>query len=129
MLFPLDHHLRACLYVADPRPAVQVYTPLVLLAALLLAIVPPLASSPPRWSHWVYLALEVLITACPCALVLSTPVANVCALTWAARHGLLLKGSQQLDTLGSLSVLSLDKTGTLTEGHFMVQEVGTLSDR
>ena len=102
---------------------------MVVAGALLLAIIPPLVLQPPQWHHWIYLGLQVLVTACPCALVLSTPVANVCALTRAARQGVLLKGSQQLDAAAALSIVSFDKTGTLTRGHFAVQEACALTER
>lgn len=104
------------------------YTPLVVVAAFLLALVPSLLYKE-QWRHWVYLSLEVLVTACPCALVLSTPVASVCALTRAARQGVLLKGSRHLEAMAALRTMTFDKTGTLTEGSFTVVETMVFSNR
>ena len=74
---------------------------------------------PAQW--WVYLALQILVTACPCALVLSTPVTTVAALAAAAKQGVLIKGGQVLEALAAAKVVTLDKTGTLTEGRCRVR--------
>lgn len=74
---------------------------------------------PAQW--WVYLALQILVTACPCALVLSTPVTMVAALAAAAKQGVLIKGGQVLEALAAAKVVTLDKTGTLTEGRCRVR--------
>lgn len=77
-------------------------------------------------SHWFHLALVVLVSACPCALILSTPVASFCALTKAATSGLLIKGGDCLETLGKIKIMAFDKTGTITRGEFMVTEFQAL---
>lgn len=95
--------------------------------AALLAIV-PLALKLNDVKRWLRLALVLLVSACPCALVLSTPVATFCALTSAAKSGLLVKGGDFLETLGRAKVVAFDKTGTITRGEFTVVDfrpVGT----
>jgi Cd2+/Zn2+-exporting ATPase len=72
--------------------------------------------------HWFQLALVLLVSACPCALVLSTPVATFCALLTAARTGLLIKGGDVLETLARIKIAAFDKTGTITRGEFSVEE-------
>lgn len=100
----------------------KIYTPLVLLACLLLAFVPWADPNADRRA-WVYLSLEVLVIACPCALVLSTPVTVVSSLARAAQVGVLIKGGIILETLAAIRVVSFDKTGTLTKGMFMISNV------
>jgi Cd2+/Zn2+-exporting ATPase len=92
------------------------YTPLVFLLALAIALVPPLFMAAP-WYDWIYRALVLLVVACPCALVISTPVTIVSGLAAAARKGILVKGGVYLETGHQLQVLALDKTGTLTHGR------------
>ncbi len=94
----------------------RVYTPIICFMAVLVAIVPPLFMQAP-WVEWVYKALVLLVIACPCALVISTPVAIVSGLAASARHGILVKGGAYLEQGRKLAWLALDKTGTLTHGR------------
>ena len=98
----------------------RIYTPAVIALAALLAVVPPLFVG--HFSSWFYRALGLLIVACPCALVISTPVTVVSALGNAARHGVLIKGGAHLERLGQVTHLALDKTGTLTQGRPVVAD-------
>jgi len=97
----------------------RVYTPSVLGVAVLVAAVPPLLFAAP-FADWLYRALVLLVIACPCALVISTPVTLVSALTNAARHGILVKGGRYLEMLAAAETVAFDKTGTLTEGRVRV---------
>jgi Cd2+/Zn2+-exporting ATPase len=96
----------------------KVYTPVVTALALLMAFIPPVLFHQPFWgsSGWLMRALQMLVIACPCALVISTPVSIVSALSNAASHGVLVKGGRFLEILGRVNVFAFDKTGTLTEG-------------
>lgn len=98
------------------------YTPAVLVAAILIVTL-PLAAGTQNMKHWVHLALVLLVLACPCALVISTPVTTVCGTTTAARYGVVVKGGAHLETLGRLDTVAFDKTGTLTEGQFRLKHV------
>ncbi|GAB3265982.1 HAD family hydrolase [Chitinimonas naiadis] len=93
----------------------KIYTPLVFVIALGVAILPPLLTGA-SWFDWVYKALVLLVIACPCALVISTPVSIVSGLAAAARHGILIKGGAYLEEGRKLTWLALDKTGTITHG-------------
>lgn len=98
------------------------YTPAVVIGAILLCIA-PLTFFGGSWSIWFYRSLVLLVIACPCALVISTPVSIVSALAAAARSGVLIKGGEFLETVGRTRVIAIDKTGTLTYGRPVVQEV------
>jgi Zn2+/Cd2+-exporting ATPase len=93
----------------------RVYTPVVVAVAVVLAVVPPLLGA--SFGEWFYRALALLIIACPCALVISTPVTVVSGIGAASRRGILIKGGAALEAAGRLKALAFDKTGTLTEGR------------
>lgn len=81
-----------------------------------------------RQHHWLYLALVLLVIACPCALVISTPIATTCAVAQAARMGLLIKGGNYIEALGRLKAIAFDKTGTLTQGDFRVVDIQVIEE-
>ena len=105
----------------------RVYTPAVCCSALALAVLPPLvciiAKSSPNWSDWIYRALTFLVISCPCALVISIPLSFFAGLGGASREGILIKGSNYLETLSKSKIVVFDKTGTLTRGVFEVTAV------
>jgi Cd2+/Zn2+-exporting ATPase len=103
------------------------YTPLVVVLAMLTAAVPPLAFGWP-WETWFIRGLTLLVIACPCAFVISTPVSVVSAVTSAAKNGVLVKGGSHLEAMGAVDVVALDKTGTLTRGELAVTDVVALGD-
>lgn len=98
------------------------YTPAVMAIAALIVVVPPLAMGG-DWGTWLYRGLALLLIACPCALVLSTPAAIASGLAVGTRRGLLIKGGNALETIGRVSTIAFDKTGTLTEGKPRVTDV------
>ena len=104
----------------------RVYTPAVMALAMLVAVLPP-AVAGLSWETWFYRALVLLVIACPCALVISTPVSIVAALAAAARHGVLIKGGSYVEAPAGLDAIAFDKTGTLTRGEPEVVEVVPLS--
>lgn len=97
------------------------YTPAVLGAAVLVAVLPPLFGG--AWSIWIYRALEFLVVSCPCALVISVPLTYFGGIGGASRRGILVKGSDRLEMLAKIDTVIFDKTGTLTEGVFEVSAV------
>ncbi len=101
------------------------YTPLMLVLAALVMIIPPVLFDQ-AWSVWIYRSLALLLIACPCALVISTPAAVTSGLAQAARQGMLLKGGAVLERLASVEQIAFDKTGTLTEGRPQMVDVLTL---
>jgi Cd2+/Zn2+-exporting ATPase len=99
------------------------YTPVVVLAAVVLAVVPPLLvgmTDPTVWSEWIYRALSFLVISCPCALVISVPLSFFGGIGGASKRGILVKGSCYLEALAACDTVVFDKTGTLTEGRFSV---------
>lgn len=104
------------------------YTPAVIGGAILVALVPPLILGLP-FAIWFYRSLVLLVIACPCALVISTPVSIVSGLSAAARHGILIKGGAYLEEIGSLKAIAFDKTGTLTKGIPRVMDVISLNEQ
>jgi Cd2+/Zn2+-exporting ATPase len=100
----------------------RIYTPAVIVLAALVGVVPPLAGVG-DWAVWIYRALVLLVIACPCALVIATPVAVVSALAASARRGVLIKGGLYLERLAAVRAVAFDKTGTLTSGRPSVAAV------
>ena len=99
----------------------RVYTPFVVFAALITAIVPSVITG--DWTHWVYTALTFLVISCPCALVLSVPLAFFAGIGAGSKKGILFKGGVSLEALADVKAIVMDKTGTVTEGNFMVASV------
>ena len=104
----------------------SIYTPIVFILALAIMLIPPLFGFG-TWGEWFYKGLELLVVACPCALVISTPVAIVSAIGNAAKNGVLIKGGTFLEKAGAITAIAFDKTGTLTEGKPKVSEIKTLN--
>ncbi|MGE7983731.1 heavy metal translocating P-type ATPase [Solibacillus sp. NPDC093137] len=100
----------------------SIYTPIVFIVALVMMVLPPLLGFG-TWGEWFYKGLELLVVACPCALVISTPVAIVSAIGNAAKNGVLIKGGTFLEKAGAITAIAFDKTGTLTEGKPKVTEI------
>ena len=99
------------------------YTPIVVIIAVFLAIIPPLVIDGATFSDWIYRALTFLVVSCPCALVVSIPLSFFGGIGGASRKGILVKGSNYLEALAEAEIIVFDKTGTLTKGVFNVQEV------
>lgn len=101
----------------------RAYTPIVVITAVLLAVVPPLVISGATFSDWIYRALVFLVISCPCALVVSIPLGFFGGIGAASRSGILIKGSNYLEALNDVKVVVFDKTGTLTKGQFKVTAI------
>ena len=102
------------------------YTPIVVIIALILAVVPPLIIKDASFSDWVYRALSFLVVSCPCALVISIPLSFFGGIGGASKMGILIKGSNYLEEIANIEIVVFDKTGTLTEGVFEVQKVNPI---
>ena len=103
----------------------RVYTPIVVALALAVAIIPSLITG--EWHRWIYTALTFLVISCPCALVLSVPLAFFSGIGNASKHGILLKGGRVIEALANVKAVALDKTGTITSGEFKVHNVETVA--
>ncbi len=105
------------------RKFARIYTPIVVVAAILIATIPTILGQ--NFSTWLYRSLVFLVTSCPCALVISVPLGYFCGIGAASRTGILIKGSKELENLTEVDYLLLDKTGTITEGVFEVTKIKT----
>ncbi|MBO5178735.1 MAG: cadmium-translocating P-type ATPase [Clostridia bacterium] len=103
------------------------YTPIVVIIAVILAIVPPLTIEGATFSDWIYRALSFLVVSCPCALVISIPLSFFSGIGAASKMGVLIKGSNFLEAIANTEIAVFDKTGTLTEGVFEVQKVNAVN--
>ncbi len=101
----------------------RVYTPFVVLSALLLAVLPPVFSGFDTFSDWIYRALVFLVISCPCALVISVPLSFFAGIGCASRNGILIKGAKFIEQLSNCKVVAFDKTGTITKGEFRIQKI------
>lgn len=105
----------------------KIYTPVVCIAALPLAVLPPIGNllmgNPANWAIWIYNALTFLVISCPCALVVSVPLSFFAGIGGASKEGVLIKGSNYMETLSQTKVVVFDKTGTLTQGVFEVNGI------
>lgn len=104
------------------------YTPIVVILAVMLAIIPPIILRDGNFTNWLYRALTFLVVSCPCALVISIPLGFFGGIGGASKKGILVKGSNYLEALANTETVVFDKTGTLTEGVFEVQEIKTAKE-
>lgn len=105
----------------------KVYTPLVCLAALIVAILPPLLNFGP-WNEWILKGLTFLVVSCPCALVISVPMTFFAGIGRGSREGILFKGGASMEMISQIRNVVMDKTGTITEGRFAVREISSVND-
>ncbi|MEG1947271.1 MAG: heavy metal translocating P-type ATPase [Lachnospiraceae bacterium] len=103
----------------------RVYTPFVVITALSTALIPSILTG--NWSHWIYAALTFLVISCPCALVLSVPLAFFSGIGAGSKKGILFKGGVSMEALHKVTTVVMDKTGTITKGNFVVQHILTFS--
>ena len=99
----------------------RIYTPVVVAAAILIALIPSLITG--NYSEWIYIALNFLVISCPCALVISVPLAFFRGIGIASGKGILIKGSHYMEELSKIQAVAFDKTGTLTEGRFVIEKI------
>lgn len=99
----------------------RIYTPVVVGAAVLTAVVPSLVTG--DWNHWIYTAITFLVISCPCALVLSVPLAFFSGIGAGSRKGILFKGGISIEALKNIGAVVMDKTGTVTKGNFVVNKI------
>lgn len=99
----------------------RIYTPIIVFAALATAIIPSLITD--NWNYWIYTALTFLVMSCPCALVLSVPLAFFSGIGTGSKKGILFKGGLAIEALSQIKTVVMDKTGTITQGNFKVQKV------
>lgn len=99
----------------------RIYTPIVVLAAILTAIIPSIVTG--DWNHWIYTAITFLVISCPCALVLSVPLAFFAGIGAGSRQGILFKGGLAVEALKNVKAVVMDKTGTITKGEFKLQQI------
>ncbi len=104
----------------------RIYTPIVVAVAILTALIPGYITG--DWKHWTYTALTFLVISCPCALVLSVPLAFFSGIGAGAKQGILFKGGLSIDAIKNVKAIAFDKTGTITEGNFVVQKITALGN-
>lgn len=104
----------------------RIYTPFVVILAVATAVIPSLITG--DWSKWVYTALTFLVISCPCALVLSVPLAFFSGIGAGSKKGILFKGGVSLEAMRNVSAVVMDKTGTITQGNFVLQSVHAEKD-
>lgn len=104
----------------------RIYTPVVVAVAVATAVIPSLVTG--EWNHWIYTAITFLVISCPCALVLSVPLAFFSGIGAGSKRGILFKGGVAIEALKDVKAIVMDKTGTITKGNFVVQQVVSLKN-